>query len=99
MGGLTEMGFLPHYGSGYAFMINSGSGKALSEIGKLVRQYVIRDLTPPALPPLASVLVELQKHYAGYYQGISPRVQGLYALERLINIKRLVFTTNNALSI
>jgi hypothetical protein len=43
---------------------------------------------------VASVPVELQRHYAGYYQGISPRVQMFYALERLLNIKRLVFTTN-----
>lgn len=55
---------------------------------------MIRDLTPPALPPVASVPAELQQHYAGYYQGISPRVQMFYGLERLINLKRLVFTTN-----
>jgi hypothetical protein len=94
MGGLTEMAYLSDYGRGYAVMINSGSGGALYRIAKLVRQYVIRDLTPPALPPAASVPAELQQHYAGYYQGISPRVQMFYALERLINIGRLVFTTN-----
>jgi CubicO group peptidase (beta-lactamase class C family) len=99
MGGLTEMAYLPDYGRGYAVMINSGSGKALNEIGKLVRQYVIRDLTPPVLPPVASVPAELQRHYAGYYQGISPRVQLFYALERLINIGRLVFTATAGLSI
>ena len=75
-------------------MINSGNGKALYQIAKLVRQYVIRDLTPPPLPPVVSVPAELQRHYAGYYQGISPRVQMFYALERLLNIGRLVFTTN-----
>jgi CubicO group peptidase (beta-lactamase class C family) len=94
MGGLTEMAYLPDYGRGYAVMINSGSGKALIGIGKLVRQYVIRDLTPPPLPPVASVPAELQRHFAGYYQGISPRVQMFYALERVLYIKRLVFTTN-----
>jgi CubicO group peptidase (beta-lactamase class C family) len=94
MGGLTEMAYLPDYGRGYAVMINSGSGKALSQITHLVRRYVIRDLTPPPLPPVASVPVEIQQHYAGYYQGISPRTQMFYALGRLININRLVFTTN-----
>jgi CubicO group peptidase (beta-lactamase class C family) len=93
-GGLTEMAYLPDYGRGYAIMINSGSGRALYEIGKLVRQYLIRDLTPPPLPPVASVPVEIQRHYAGYYQGISPRAQMFYAVERLINIAQLVFTTN-----
>ncbi len=57
------------------FMINSGNGKALSQISMLVRHYVIRDLTPPGLPPAASVPAELQRHYAGYYQRISPRVR------------------------
>ncbi|HEV2438155.1 MAG TPA: hypothetical protein VG077_19340 [Verrucomicrobiae bacterium] len=87
------MAYLPDYGRGYAVMINSGSGQALNEIGKLVRQYPIRDLTPPPLPPAASVPAEIQQHYAGYYQGISPRMQMFYAVERLINFGRLVFST------
>ena len=94
MGGLTEMAYLPDQGRGYAVMINSGSGKALSQISTLIRHYVIRDLTPPSLPPAASVPAELQRHYAGYYQRISPRVQALYPLERLIALGRLVFTAN-----
>jgi CubicO group peptidase (beta-lactamase class C family) len=94
MGGLTEMAYLSDYGRGYAVMINSAKGKALRQITSLVRQYVIRDLTPPALPAAASVPAELQRHYAGYYQGISPPTHMLYALDRLINIGRLVFTTN-----
>ena len=94
MGGLTEMAYLSEYGRGYAVMINSGNSKALDQIAKLVRHYVIRDLTPPALPPVASSPAELRQHYAGYYQGISPRVQGRYAVERLFNIKKLSLTTN-----
>jgi len=94
MGGLTEMAYFPDYGRGYAIMINSGNGNALKRIGSLVRQYVIRGLKPPTLPPVVSVPDELQRHYAGYYQGISPRVQMSYALERLLNIKRLAFATN-----
>ncbi|MGA2555036.1 MAG: hypothetical protein ABSG04_02015, partial [Verrucomicrobiota bacterium] len=92
MGGLTDMAYLPDYGRGYAVMINSGNFKALSEIVDLMCHYVTRDLTPPALPPVASVPTDLQRHYAGYYQAISPRVQMHYALERLLNIGRLVFT-------
>jgi CubicO group peptidase (beta-lactamase class C family) len=94
MGGLTEMAYLSDYGRGYVVMINSGNGKALTRIAKLVRHYVIRDLTPPALPPVAPIPAELEPHYAGYYQGISPRVQGRYAFERLFNVKILSFTTN-----
>ena len=98
-GGLTDMAYLPDYGRGYAVMINSGNGGALYQIAELARQYVVRDLAPPALPPAASVPAELERHYAGYYQGISPRVQLFYPLDRLLNIKRLVFTTADGLSI
>jgi len=94
LGGLADMDYLPDYGRGYAVMINSGNKTALSQIAKLVSQYVIRDLTPPALPPAAAVPAELQRHYAGYYQGINPFMQLYYPLERLLNIRRLVFTTN-----
>ena len=93
-GGLTDMGYLPNDGRGYVVMINSGNGKALYQIGKLVRHYVTRDLTPPALPPVASISNELQQHYRGYYQEISPRCQWLYWVERLIFIQRLEFATN-----
>ena len=98
-GGLTDMAYLPDYGRGYAVMINSGNGRALYQIAELARQYVVRDLTPPALPPAASVPAELERHYAGYYQGISPRMQLFYPLQRLLNIKRLVFTAADGLSI
>jgi CubicO group peptidase (beta-lactamase class C family) len=94
MGGLTDMDYLPDYGRGYAVMINSGNIMALYQIAGLVSQYVIRDLTPPALPPAASVPAGVQRHYAGYYQGINPFMQFFYPLERLLNIRRLVFTTN-----
>jgi CubicO group peptidase (beta-lactamase class C family) len=94
IGGLTEMAYLPEYGRGYVVMINSGNPKALTQITKLIRHYVIRDLTPPALPPVVSVPTELRQHYAGYYQGISPRVQGQYWLLRLFNIKILAVTSN-----
>ena len=93
-GGLTDMGYLPDAGRGYVVMINSGSGKALYEIGKLVRRYVTRDLPAPPLPPVAHIPNELKQHYDGYYQGISPRSQSLYWLERLILIEKLKFTSN-----
>ena len=93
MGGRSQMAYLPEQGRGYAFMINSGNVDAMLKIGKLIRQYVIRDLTPPAVPPAASVPAELQRHYGGYYQGISPIFQGSYGFERLIYIKKLSFTS------
>jgi CubicO group peptidase (beta-lactamase class C family) len=93
-GGLTDLAYLPDYGRGYVIMINSGSGRALSRISELVRHYLIHGLIPPSLPPVAFVPAEVQRHYEGYYQDISPRVQMTYGLERLLAIERLGFSTN-----
>jgi hypothetical protein len=93
-GGLTEMAYLPEYGCGYAFMINSGSMRAARRVSELVRHYIIRGLTPPALPPVAFAPGDLQRHYEGYYQGISPRTQMAYGLERLLNRGWVGFTSN-----
>jgi CubicO group peptidase (beta-lactamase class C family) len=93
MGGLTEMAYLPEQGHGYVVMINSGNGKALLQIARLIRGYVVRGLIPPALPPAAPVPAELQRQYGGYYQLISPREQWLYPFFRLVAIQKLRFTT------
>jgi CubicO group peptidase (beta-lactamase class C family) len=94
MGGLSEMAYLSDAGRGYAVMINSGNGHALLRITKLIRTYLVRDLTPPLLPPSVSVPAELQCHYGGHYQNISPRDQWLYAFDRLARIKKLTFTSD-----
>jgi hypothetical protein len=95
MGALSEMAYLSDAGRGYAVMINSGNGHALLRITKLIRTYLVRDLTPPLLPPPVSVPAELQRHYGGHYQIISPREQWLYAFDRLAGIKKLTFTSDS----
>lgn len=94
MGGLSEMAYLSDAGRGYAVMINSGNGHALLRITKLIRTYLVGDLTPPRLPPSIFVPAELQRHYGGHYQIISPSAQWLYAFDRLAGIKKLTFTSD-----
>lgn len=91
-GGLSEMAYLPEHGRGYAVMINSGDGKALFRIARLIRRYVVRGLTPPALPQTVPVPAEKRQEYGGYYQLISPRQQWLYPFYRLIAFQKLSFT-------
>jgi hypothetical protein len=92
MGAWSEMAYLSDAGRGYTVMINSGNFHALLRIAKLIRTYLVRDLTPPLLPPPVSVPTELQHRYGGYYQIISPSVQSRYAFDRLVGIKKLTLT-------
>lgn len=89
-GGLTEMSYLPEYGVGYFFSINSGNGDAFDKIGKAIRAYVTRNLQKPSLPP-SSPLAANASDYAGWYQPDSPRVEMLHFLERLLGLSRVKF--------
>ena len=87
-GGLTEMAYLPDYGVGYFYSINSGNGDAFEKIGKTIRAYVTRELQKPVLPPAAS-LTSNAGDYAGWYQPDSPRVQIAQFLERILGLTRV----------
>jgi CubicO group peptidase (beta-lactamase class C family) len=43
-GGITEMAYMPDYGVGYFYSINSGNGDAFDKVGKAIRDYVTRNL-------------------------------------------------------
>jgi CubicO group peptidase (beta-lactamase class C family) len=89
-GGLTEMAYMPEYGVGYFFSINSGNGEAFEKIGKTIRAYVIRELQKPALPAAAPLPADAER-YAGWYEPDSPRVQMIYFLERLLGLAKVRF--------
>jgi CubicO group peptidase (beta-lactamase class C family) len=90
-GGLTNMAYRPEQGVGYAFMINSGSGKAFEQISRLVRDYLTRDQSRPVPPPVRSVS-QLARARTGWYRPDNPRVQGLYFLERILGLARVAVT-------
>jgi CubicO group peptidase (beta-lactamase class C family) len=89
-GGLTEMAYMPDYGVGYFFSINSGNGDAFDKIGKTIRAYITRQLTKPALPAAGSLPAEAEA-YSGWYEPDSPRVQLFYFFERLASLARVHF--------
>jgi len=87
-GGLTNMAYRPAQGVGFAFMINSGSGEAFREIGRLVRDYLTRDAARVTPPPVASVS-DLARARAGWYRPDNPRNQKLYFVERVLGLERM----------
>ena len=89
-GGLTEMSYMPEYGVGYFFSINSGNGEAFEKIGKTIRAYLTRELTKPAVPPPGPLPGDAEG-YAGWYEPDSPRVQMFYLVERLLGMVRVHF--------
>jgi CubicO group peptidase (beta-lactamase class C family) len=84
-GGLTNMAYMPDYGVGYFFSINSGNGDAFEKIAKAIRAYMTNKLQKPALPSVASLPANAPD-YAGWYEPNSPRVQLTQFIERLAGL-------------
>ena len=89
-GGLTEMAYMPDYGVGYFYSINSSSGDAFQRIGKTIRAYITNHLQRPAVPAIAS-LPSNAHDYVGWYEPDSPRLEMTYFLERLLGLSRIHF--------
>jgi CubicO group peptidase (beta-lactamase class C family) len=89
-GGLTEMGYMPDYGVGYFYSINTGNGDAFGKISKAIRGYVTANLQKPAVPA-AAPLPSLAAAYAGWYLPDSPRVEMTHFIERVAGLCRVSF--------
>ena len=85
-GGQTLFGYLPKEGVGYIVMINSSNRGAIWEIGKLLRQYITRDLIRPT-PDFQQRSPSFAKEYAGWYELINPRIEIARPFLRLILLK------------
>jgi hypothetical protein len=84
------MAYMPDYGVGYFFSMNSESEDAFDRIGRLIRAYVTHKLQKPSLPPVASLLPGVAE-YAGWYELASPRTELFHFVERLAGISRIRF--------
>jgi CubicO group peptidase (beta-lactamase class C family) len=85
---LASYGYLPDAGVGYALMINRASGRALSDMRKLLQRYLIRDLeaqTPPIAEPTGAALATI----TGYYEPLTPRAEISRFIDRLMGIMRV----------
>ena len=97
-GGLTELAYLPDDGVGFVFMINSGSGAALTQIDRLIRSYIVENLPKPDPLPVAPVPTKLVQEYVGWYEPISPRVGRTQGLVRIMGLTKLSLV-NDGLSL
>jgi len=84
-GGLTEMAYLPEYGLGYFYSINSGNVNAFDRVGKVIRAYITTKLQKPSLAPVASLPADAAD-YAGWYEPDSPRMELAHFIERLAGL-------------
>ena len=90
-GGLSDLSYLPDQGIGYAFQINSGSGKALWAIQGLVRAFLTQGLTPPAKTPRTPLAAGMAAQFGGWYRPVSPRMEHLQFEERILNVEHVTF--------
>jgi CubicO group peptidase (beta-lactamase class C family) len=89
-GGLTDMSYMPEYGVGYFYSVNSGNGDAFDKIGKAIRAYITLKLQKPEVPTPASLPADAQD-YAGWYQPDSPRVELTRFIERIAGLTKINF--------
>jgi len=96
-GGLTDISYMPDYGVGYYFSINSESGDAFEKVGKAVRAYITHSLQKPVVPPVAQLPVNAAD-YAGWYEPDSPRTELSHFLGRLVRLSRVRFENGKMIS-
>jgi len=88
-GGLTEMAYMPEYGVGYFFSINTG-GEAFGKISKAIRSYITLKLEKPPVPA-AGPLPADAADFAGWYEPTAVRPELVHFLVRLLGLQRVQF--------
>jgi hypothetical protein len=90
MGGLTAMAYLPEYGVGYFYSINSMSFSGWGRVDAAIRGYITSKLQKPA-PPAPAPLPPDALDYAGWYEPDSPRWQVDQSINRLVGLSLVRF--------
>ncbi len=88
-GFLSAYGYLPEDDIAYFCVINSANGQAFSEINKLIRLYVTKDIPESEPPAITEVSMEQLHEYTGYYETFTPRMEMLRFLEVALGIMHI----------
>jgi hypothetical protein len=89
-GGITDMSYMPEYGVGYFYSINSDNGGAFGKIGDAIRAYITRSLTKPPVPA-AGQLPANAADYTGFYIPAAPRSEMTHFLSNELGLIRVRF--------
>jgi CubicO group peptidase (beta-lactamase class C family) len=95
-GGLTEIWYMPEYGVGYFYSINTGNGSACWQIGDAIRKYITRGLAKPAVPAAAPLPANAPE-YAGWYEVDAVRNANSEFINRLVGITWVRFAEGRML--
>jgi CubicO group peptidase (beta-lactamase class C family) len=89
-GGITDMSYLPEYGVGYFYSVNSANGDAFGKIGDAIRAYITRSLTKPPVPAEGKLPANAAD-YAGLYVPASPRNEMTHFLSSELGLTHVRF--------
>lgn len=92
-GGMSELAYLPKYGIGHVFFINSNSQKAFTRISNLIRDFENQALVPDTTTNDLTYQGDLDFR-SGYYQLINQRYKVARYLYRLYHISRFEVAQN-----
>jgi len=95
-GGITDMSYMPEYGVGYFYSVNSANGEAFIKIGDAIRAYITRSLTRQPVPAAGQLPANAQQ-YAGWYLPDAPRNELSHFLVNLLGLSRVRFGGGNLL--
>ena len=88
-GGVARMAYSPELGVGWVVLLNSASDRALNEVSALIRNYLTRDVAPPAPPPTAAVSEATRYAFTGWYVSETPRHQLFQFVLDLFGLRHL----------
>jgi CubicO group peptidase (beta-lactamase class C family) len=87
-GGLTDFSYLPTHQLGYAVMINSDNGHALSQITVLIREFQTKRLSPDRVF-WHKAKIKQQTDISGFYIPINPRIENTQFYNRIFHVKKI----------
>lgn len=92
-GASAELAYVPELNAGYIFMVNSDNYTAVDELSKLLRGYVLKDISPPDISP--APLPEAFAGLSGYYLPINYRMEFARMFVDMLSVMKFSVSKNH----